>query len=157
VVASEPNIPIAQLNLGVARARQRQYARAVAPLRRAVEMQPAGMRGHYELGIALYETGDLEAAARELAIVATAMPEWADARYSLGSVYARIDRVPEAIAELRAALALDARHFRANLLLGRILTLRGDAASAVPYLRTAVELQPSSSEAKQFLAEALKR
>jgi arylsulfatase A-like enzyme/Flp pilus assembly protein TadD len=157
VVASEPNIPIAQLNLGVARARQRQYARAVAPLRRAVEMQPAGMRGHYELGIAFYETGDLEAAARELAIVATAMPEWADARYSLGSVYARIDRVPEAIAELRAALALDARHFRANLLLGRILTLRGDAASAVPYLRTAVELQPSSSEAKQFLAEALKR
>jgi arylsulfatase A-like enzyme/Flp pilus assembly protein TadD len=157
VVASEPNIPIAQLNLGVARARQRQYARAVAPLRRAVEMQPAGMRGHYELGIAFYETGDVEAAARELAIVATAMPEWADARYSLGSVYARIDRVPEAIAELRAALALDARHFRANLLLGRILTLRGDAASAVPYLRTAVELQPSSSEAKQFLAEALKR
>jgi tetratricopeptide (TPR) repeat protein len=157
VVASEPNIPIAQLNLGVARARQRQYARAVAPLRRAVEMQPAGMRGHYELGIAFYETGEVEAAARELAIVATAMPEWADARYSLGSVYARIDRVPEAIAELRAALALDARHFRANLLLGRILTLRGDAASAVPYLRTAVELQPSSSEAKQFLAEALKK
>ena len=157
VMASEPNIPIAQLNLGVARARQRQYARAVAPLRRAVEMQPAGMRGHYELGIAFYETGDLEAAARELAIVAAAMPEWADARYSLGSVYARIDRVPEAIAELRAALALDARHFRANLLLGRILTLRGDAASAVPYLKTAVELQPSSSEAKQFLAEALKR
>ena len=157
VVASEPNIPIAQLNLGVARARQRHYARAVAPLRRAVEMQPAGMRGHYELGIALYETGDLQAAARELAIVAVAMPEWADARYSLGSVYARIDRVPEAIAELRAALALDARHFRANLLLGRILTLRGDAASAVAYLKTAVELQPSSSEAKQFLAEALKR
>ena len=62
VVASEPSIPIAQLNLGVARARQRQYARAIAPLRRAVELQPAGMRGHYELGIAFYETGDLEAA-----------------------------------------------------------------------------------------------
>ena len=69
------------------------------------------------------------------------MPEWADARYSLGSVYARIDRVPEAIAELRAALALDPRHFRANLLLGRILTLRGEAAAAIPYLKAAVDVQ----------------
>lgn len=85
------------------------------------------------------------------------MPGWPDARYSLGSVYARIDRVPEAIAELRAALALDARHFRANLLLGRILTLRGDAAAAVPCLKTAVDVQPSSSEARHFLADALKR
>ena len=84
------------------------------------------------------------------------MPAWADARYSLGSVYARIDRIPDAIAELRAALDLEPRHFRANLLLGRILTLRGAAPLAVPYLRTAVNVQPDSSEAKQFLAEALK-
>ena len=157
VTAAEPNIPIAQLNLGVARARQRQYARAIAPLSRAVELQPAGMRGHYELGIAFYETGDLQAAAKELGIVAATMPDWADARYSLGSVYARIDRVPEAVVELRAALALDPRHFRANLLLGRILTLRGEAAAAIPYLKTAVDLRPSSTEAKQFLAEALKK
>jgi hypothetical protein len=52
---------------------------------------------------------------------------------------------------------LEGRHFRANLLLGRILTLRGDALLAVPYLRTAVSVQPDSSEAKQFLADALTR
>ena len=85
------------------------------------------------------------------------MPKWADARYSLGSVYARIDRVDEALTELRAALALEPRHFRANLLLGRILTLRGDKASAIPYLQTAVSVDPSSIEAKQFLADAVKR
>jgi tetratricopeptide (TPR) repeat protein len=157
VTASDPGIPIAQLNLGVARARQRQYARAIAPLTRAVALQPAEMRGHYELGIARYETGDLQAAAKELAIVAAKMPDWADARYSLGSVDARIDKVPEAIAELRAALALDSRHFRANLLLGRILSLRGENAAAVPYLRIAVEVRPGSSEAKAFLAEALEK
>jgi arylsulfatase A-like enzyme/thioredoxin-like negative regulator of GroEL len=156
VTATEPDIPIAQLNLGVARARLRQYARAVPALTRAVALEPAGMRGHYELGIALYETGALRPAAGELAIVAAKMPDWADARYSLGSVDARIDKIPEAIAELRAALALDARHFRANLLLGRILSLRGDNAAAVPYLRVAVDVQPSSAEAKQFLADAIK-
>jgi tetratricopeptide (TPR) repeat protein len=157
VAASEPGIPIAQLNLGVARARQRQYARAVPPLARAVALQPADMRGHYELGSALYETGDLAGAAAQFGIVAAKMPDWADARYSLGSVYARIDRVPEALIELGAAVALERRHFRANLLLGRLLTLRGDKAAALPYLQTAVAVEPSSAEAKQFLADALKK
>src|SRR4051794_5040108 len=156
VTAAEPAIPIAQLNLGVAYARQHKAARAVPLLTRAVALQPADMRAQYELASALYETGDLKAAAAHFAVVAVALPESADARYSLGSVYARIDRVPDAMAELRAALALDARHFRANLLLGRILSLKGENAAAVPYLRMAVEVRPSSTEAKQFLADALK-
>jgi arylsulfatase A-like enzyme/Flp pilus assembly protein TadD len=157
VIATEPDIPIAQLNLGVARARQRQHARAIAPLTRAVALLPGDMRAHYELASALYETGEPAKAAAEFAIVAAKMPEWADARYSLGSVYARIDRAPDALAELRAALALEPRHFRANLLIGRLLALRGETALAIPYLRTAVDLQPASAEAKQFLADALKK
>jgi choline-sulfatase len=157
VAATDPDIPIAQLNLGVARARQRQHAQAIAPLTRAVALLPGDMRAQYELGAALYETGDLKGAAGRFATVAAAMPAWADARYSLGAVYARIDRVADAVTELRAAIALEPRHFRANLLLGRLLTLRGDAASAIPYLRTAVDVQPNSLEAKQFLADALKK
>jgi arylsulfatase A-like enzyme/Flp pilus assembly protein TadD len=157
VTVAEPAIPIAQLNLGVAYARQKQPARAVPPLTRAVALQPADMRAQYELASALYERGDLKGAAAHFAIVAGQMPESADARYSLGSVYARIDRVDEALTELHAAIALEPRHFRANLLLGRILTLRGDKASAIPYLQTAVSVDASSNEAKQFLADALKR
>jgi choline-sulfatase len=157
VTASEPSIPIAQLQLGVARARQKQYARAVAPLRRAVGLQPETMVAHYELGVALYETGDQQGAARELEIVAAKMPKWADVRYSLGSVYARIDRVPDSLAELRAAIDLEPRHYRANLLLGRLLALTGKADAAVPYLRTAVDVQPSSAEAHEFLADAYEK
>ena len=85
------------------------------------------------------------------------VPKWADARYSLGSVYARIDRVPDAVRELRAALDLEPRHFRANLLLGRILTLQGDPQRALQYLQTAVDVQPSNAEARQFLADAVSR
>jgi predicted Zn-dependent protease len=113
--------------------------------------------GQYELGIALYETGDLQGAAQHLAIVAGKMPGWSDARYSLGSVYARIDRVADATTELRAALALEPRHFRANLLLGRILTLQNQANAAIPLLRTAVEVDPKSAEAKAFLEEAIRK
>ena len=157
VTASEPNIPLAQLQLGIAYARQRQYPRAVAPLTRAVALEPEQMLAHYELGVALYETGKLETAARHFEIVALKMPAFADARYSLGSVYARIDRIADALNELRAAIALEPRHFRANLLTGRILTLQNRVDSALPYLRTAVDADPSSAEARAFLDEALKK
>jgi choline-sulfatase len=157
VTASDPNIPLAQLQLGIARARQRQYTRAVAPLTRSVALQPDQMFAHYELGVALYETGELQIAAREFEIVASKMPAYADARYSLGSVYARIDRVADALSELRAAISLEPRHFRANLLAGRILTLQNRADAALPYLRTAVEADPSSAEARAFLDEALRK
>jgi predicted Zn-dependent protease len=62
--------------------------------------------------------------------------------------------VPEAVAELRAALELAPAHYRANLLLGRILTLQGQAPAALPYLEKAVEAQPASREARLFLADA---
>jgi arylsulfatase A-like enzyme/Flp pilus assembly protein TadD len=157
VTAREPTIHIAQLNLGVARARQRQYAQAVAPLKTAVALQPEDMFAHYELGVALYETGDLKTASQHFEIVTSRMPKWADARYSLGSVYARIDRVGEAVAELRAALALEPKHFRANLLLGRILTLQGQPSAGLDFLRTCTDVQPSSEEAHRFLADAYER
>jgi len=157
VTASEPNIPIAQLQLGVAYARERQYARAVPTLKRAVALQPENMFAHYELAVGLYETGDLGRAAQEFELVAARMPRWADARYSLGSVYARIDRVPDAVRELRAAIDLEPRHFRGNLLLGRILTLQGQAAAALPHLRMATDADPASSEAHSFLADAYEK
>jgi choline-sulfatase len=157
VTTAEPEIPLAQLQLGIARVRQRQYALAIAPLARAAALQPEQMTAHYELGVALYETGDLKAAAAHFEIVAAKMPQYADARYSLGSVYARIGRVADAVTELRAAIELEPRHFRGNLLLGRILTLQNHAEQAVPYLRTAVDVDPGSTEARAFLAEALKK
>ncbi len=155
VTASEPNVRLAQLQLGVSRAQQKQYARAIAPLRKAIELDPEDMFAHDELAVALYETGDLQTAAGHFEIVTTRMPKWADARYSFASVLARIDRVPEAIKELHAAIDLEPKHFRANLLLGRILTLQGDAEHAIPYLRTAAAVQPSNAEAIQFLNDAI--
>lgn len=157
VTTSEPNIHIAQLQLGVARAQQRQYANAIPPLRKAIALQPDVMLAHYELGVALFETGDLRGASGEFAAVVKAMPKWADARFSLGSVYARIDRIPDAVIELHASLELEPRHHRANLLLGRIVTLQGDAAGALPYLQRAVETQDDSAEAHAFFADALER
>jgi Tfp pilus assembly protein PilF len=69
-------------------------------------------------------------------------------------VYARIDRVPEAVEHLKITLGLQPHHYRANLLLGRIESLQGDATSALPYLQEAVKANPQSREAHMFLADA---
>ena len=60
--------------------------------------------------------------------------------------------------ELRAAIELEPLVFRGNLLLGRMGTLQNRAEQAVPYLRTAVDVDPRSTEARAFLVrEALKK
>jgi tetratricopeptide (TPR) repeat protein len=81
-------------------------------------------------------------------------PRWADAHFSLGSVYARIDRVPEAMTELDTTLKLNPDHYRANLLRGRILSLQNVPDQALPNLQKAVEVEPASIEAHLFLGEA---
>ncbi len=81
------------------------------------------------------------------------MPNWVDARFSLAAVQARTDRIPQAADQLEAALKLDPNHFRANLLLGRIRTIQGKPEAALPLLKRAVELEPESSEARNFLAD----
>jgi arylsulfatase A-like enzyme/Tfp pilus assembly protein PilF len=154
VVASDPQIHMAQLQLGIALRHQQKPAEAIAPLRKSIELQPDSPVAHYEMGLALFETGDWKTSAGHFEIVVSRMPKFADARFSLGAVYARIDKVPRALEELRAALGLEPRHYRANLLLGRILSLQGDAAAGLPHLERAAEAQPDSAEAHAFLADA---
>jgi arylsulfatase A-like enzyme/Flp pilus assembly protein TadD len=154
VVASDPDIYVAQLQLGRAESGRRNYSRAIVPLVRATELMPDSGAAEYELGIASFESGDGHAAAAHLEKAAALMPESADAHFSLAAVYARIDRLPEAIQELQTTLGLNGKHFRANLLKGRILFLQGHSREALPYLKEAVSVQPASEEAHLFLADA---
>lgn len=154
VVAKDPQVYMAQLQLGIARSRERKYAQAVAAFHKAIAIRPDSPVVHYEMGLALFETGDWRKAAGHFDIAATRMPKWADARFSLGSVYARIDRVGDALKELQAALDLEPDHYRANLLYGRIRTLQGDVAAAIPLLERAARSAEASAESHLFLAEA---
>ena len=154
VLAQEPQMAVAQMQLGIAYARSKKPAEALPLLRSSVKRQPDSGMAHYELGLALFDTGDLSGAAPEFAFAVEHAPRWADAHFSLASVYARIDRVPEAMTELTAALELNPAHYRANLLRGRILSLQGHAEDALHNLEEAVQVEPRSVEAHLFLAEA---
>ncbi|MFY9558857.1 MAG: sulfatase-like hydrolase/transferase [Terriglobales bacterium] len=153
-LAEQPDLPVANMQYGIAQARLKNYAEAIGPLQKAVQLMPDNGLGHYELGLALFETGDWKGAAPQFEAAVARAPKWADAQFSLASVYARIDRVPEAIEHLDICLGLDPGHYRANLLRGRIFSLHHKPAEALPNLKKAVEVQPDSREAHLFLADA---
>jgi arylsulfatase A-like enzyme/Tfp pilus assembly protein PilF len=157
IVKSEPQIHIAHYYLGMAYAREKKFAQAILELRKAIALQPDAIMAHYEIGVALFEVGDWKTAATHFEIVVDKNPRWADARFSLASVQARTDRIPDALANLVLVVEQKPDHYRANLLLGRILTLKGQADVALPYLQKAAALQAESSEAHAFLADALER
>jgi arylsulfatase A-like enzyme/Flp pilus assembly protein TadD len=153
VVADDPQLQTAQYYLGIAYSRKGEFAKAIPPLRKAVELRPDALMAQYELAICLYETGDLITAASHLEILVENRPEWTDARYSLASIYARTGRPEEAAKDLMVVLQGEPDHYRANLLLGRMLFLNGTFAEALPYLEKAATVQTDSAEAHSFLAD----
>src|SRR5437667_5849258 len=66
VLAGQANMYLAQYGLGVALAQQRQYAKAVEHLHKAIELQPDSGWAHYEMGASLLKTGDFKTAAVHL-------------------------------------------------------------------------------------------
>jgi choline-sulfatase len=154
VLAEEPNMPVANMQYGMAQARLKNYAEAIPPLQKASQLLPDNGMGRYELGLALFETGDWKGAAPQFEAAVVRAPKWADAQFSLAAVYARIDRVPEAMDHLDTCLGLSPDHYRANLLRGRLLSLLGKPSEALPNLQTAAAVEPDSQEAHLFLADA---
>jgi len=153
-LAAQPDMPVANLQYGLAQARLNHFDKAISPLRKAVTLQPDNGMGHYELGLALFQTGDWKAAAPEFEAAVARAPRWADAHFSLAAVYARIERVPDAMTELDSTLGISPDHYRANLLRGRILALQGNPLGALGNLEKATKVQPDSREAHLFLADA---
>ena len=154
VIALEPHLPIAYLQLGTALTALKQYEKAIPVLRNAVEMRQDLIIPRYQLASALFETGDFAGAALELETVVSRSPGWGEARFLLATAYARQDRMPDAIKEYQKVIEVRPNHYGAHLLLGRALSLTGDQAAALPELNKAASLQPQSPEPHRFLADA---
>ncbi|MGA9800088.1 MAG: sulfatase-like hydrolase/transferase [Terriglobales bacterium] len=154
VIAMEPELPIAYLQLGTALTFLRDYEKAVPVLQKAVQLRPDLTVPRYQLGSALFETEDFAGAAVQFETALARSPNWPEAHFSLATAYARADRLPDAIKEYEKVIELRPNHYGAHLLLGRALALSGNPAAALPNLSKAAELQPASPEPHRFLADA---
>jgi arylsulfatase A-like enzyme/Tfp pilus assembly protein PilF len=152
VLKEEPNMPLANLQLGRAWSGLGNYEKALPWLRRAVELTPESGRAHFEVGMALAESDEWAAAATQLEAALVRVPDSDEIHFDLATAYEHLGRVPDAIKTYQTALQLNPNHYRANLMFGRLLGVHDDASGALPYLRKAVELQPQSPDAHKFLA-----
>ena len=105
-IALDPKMPEAYLNLGILLLDKQEYAAAVAPLSKAVELLPAQSRPRSLLAIAQDRSGDKEGAARSFEGVLHLEPNDLPANQYLGDLDLRRGKFAEAEARFRHALQI---------------------------------------------------
>jgi choline-sulfatase len=152
VVKDEPNLALANLELGSAYSRLGDYAAAMPWLMNAVRLSPDSGKANMELGMAFVSTNRWAEAAPQLEAARSKAPGSEDVVFTLATVYEQLGRTVDAEQAYKRALEMDPEDYRANLFLGRLLAMSGEPTSALPYLRKAVRIQPNSADAHKFLA-----
>ena len=163
-VALAPGSVKAQFNLAVAYGASPSggAAKEIEHLRKVIALAPTFGRGHFALGKALLQAGQVPEAIDELTEAARLEPKRGDAHYQLGLALARAGRKEEAAAALRtgrALVAADDRTQNANLDVaeGRAAFENGDLPLAASKLRHAIQLVPESGEPQRYLAMILEK
>jgi len=106
LVEQRPKDPGLLMNLGMARYMAGQPAEAIAPLQRALALNPSLAPASLFLGGALLDTGRVQDAVAPLRKAVTAMPDHADAREMLARAYLALSKYANAAAQYRALAGL---------------------------------------------------
>jgi len=137
-------------------------------------LDPASSIGHYNLGYAYLNQGNLDAAEREILTALRLDPEWElaqtnlafvlfrqgrfeqarDARIKLGSLLLRHRKYKAAVELFQKELAERPGDPAAHNNLGVALMLLGDVGQAVEHFERALRLDPGLEQAKRNLAKA---
>ena len=127
---------------------------AIERARALVAAAPADPDRSFTLGLAQSEQ-DVTEAIKTFRRVLELDPRHALARYNLALVLRRADRLPEALDELRRALAIDPRP-EVHYTLGIMYWHQGDLERAASALRAAVAAEPRYADAHYSLGAVLK-
>ena len=153
-LSERPDAGEAQFVLGVARLQMGQAQKALAPLRRAVELGENPERLN-ALAQASEQTGGLAEAERLYGRALALQPAAADVRTNLGRLLEAQGRIDAAVAAYRRAIEEEPWLSQAHTLLGGALAKSGDLDGAVRALREAVTLEPDQPEALTNLGALL--
>jgi Flp pilus assembly protein TadD len=154
--ALDPKMPEPYLNLGILLLDKQQYAAAVAPLTKAVELLPAQSHPRSLLAVAQDRSGDKEGAARSFEGVLHLDPNDITANHYLGDLDLR--RGKPADAEARFRHALEIRPDAAELLLGLAQSLEAqNKPEAADVYRKYLAMMPQDAAARAHLVHLLIR
>jgi Flp pilus assembly protein TadD len=153
-IALDPKMPEAYLNLGILLMDKRQYAAAVAPLSKVVDLLPAQSRPRSLLAVAQDRSGDQEGAARSFEGVLHLDPNDVTANQYLGDIDLRRGKPAEAGSRFRHALEL--RPDAPEILLGLAQSLEAqNKLEAAAAYRKYLDVVPGDSGARARLIHLL--
>ena len=126
---------------------------ALAHFRAAVELDPRFAQAHTNLGQLLVELGRAAEALPHCEQAARLAPDMPALHHNLGNTLRALERWVDARMAYLEALRLAPGLAIAHAHLGLVLKGEGQAASAVIWLKRAVELEPDNGDCWEFLAQ----
>ena len=136
-------------------AKSGRYDSAIEEWRKALALAPAETTVHFNLGNALFETGNTGEAIAEYERALELSPEHVEAHNNLGNALARTGRIEDAMAQFEATIRLDPGHANAHANLGAALAQQGRIPDAIAHLEKAIETDPAHAQAHSNLGIAL--
>jgi tetratricopeptide (TPR) repeat protein len=110
---------------------------------------------HYNLGLALMQTGKIEEAIAHYQQALLIKPDYAAAHYNLGVALMQTGKIEEAIAHYQQALLIKPDLAEAHVNLGTVLLREGKVSDAIGHYEQALRSKPDYAEAHYNLGVAL--
>ena len=153
-IAADPNHVKALTALGMLQGRTND-AGAVDTLRRVAQLTPGSAEAHLNLGIALADQNQLEAALAEFSEAVRLAGSAAAPHYNKGRLLVQLRRYAAAIPELQEACRLDPQTADPFYRLGIAQRELHRYAAAAASFRRALELNPRNADAAYLLGQSL--
>ena len=153
-IALDPKMAEAYLNLGILLFEEQEYAAAVVPLRKAVDLLPAMSRPRSFLAAAQDRSGDPVGAAQTFETVLNLDPNDLTANHYLGDLYLRNNKPADAEVKFRRALEIRPDAPEALVGLARSLDAQKKPEAADAY-RKYLTAMPDDSGARTRLVHLL--
>jgi tetratricopeptide (TPR) repeat protein len=120
-----------------------------------VAKTPGNARAHYNLGVALLQSGRVAEAMGSFRKALDITPRHAESHYNLGVALAHQQRLAEAVAQYQQALEINPHVAAFHCTLGIALLQQGRFADATTQFQKALEIRPRYAEADYNWGEAL--
>ncbi|MCL5287422.1 MAG: tetratricopeptide repeat protein [Acidobacteria bacterium] len=153
-LVESPNDALAHVQLGYAYVGLLRRDEARAEFTRAIELNGKLPEAHLNLALLLMDQ-EPAAAIAPLTKVIALKPEQAWPRQLLGLAYERTGKLPEAVAQFRAAARLDVKNSEVRMDLGRALLNWNRPGEAETTYREVLQAEPKSAAARLGLAQCL--
>ena len=132
-----------------------EFTAAAVEWAKALALQPEDASAHYNLGLALFQSGQTVRAIQEYESALQFSPDYPEAHNNLGSALSSLGRLDEAVVQFQKAVDLDPTRAGAQTNLATMLLREGRATEAIPHFEAALRRDPENAATHNSAGMAL--